>query len=216
MIGSAQGQDQFVVDLLGGQRGGYFLDSGASDGVEGNNTLRLETEYGWRGICVEPNPAFFAELVTRRTAHCVSCCLYDREGEVDFVEASTLGGILDEYHPDLLRYARDVFDVPDTVRRPARTIASILREAGAPRVIDYWSLDTEGSELAILKSFPFADYRVRIITVEHNHFPVRDEIHELLTGLGYHRVCELAIDDAYVHGDDLVPSGWRSRAWRRR
>jgi hypothetical protein len=37
-----------------------------------------------------------------------------------------------------------------------------------PPVIDYWSLNTEGSEFAILKSFPFDEYSFRVLTVEHN------------------------------------------------
>jgi len=222
MRGSMFGQDAFVIETLRGQRGGFFLDSGASDGVKGSNTVVLEQELGWRGVCVEPNPAFFASLIRNRNCVCVNCCLYDRDGEVDFVEADVLGGILDEYHPRLLALATEVYAVPDagagrptTVRRPARSVRSLLREVGAPAVIDYWSLDTEGSELSILRGFPFDEYAVRILTVEHNHYPARDEIRGFLAGHGYHVARELAVDDAFVRGD-LVPSAaWRSAAWRR-
>ena len=34
--------------------------------------------------------------------------------------------------------------------------------------MDYLSLDTEGSELDILKAFPYQDFRFNCITVEHN------------------------------------------------
>ena len=59
---SYQGQDLFVVEALAGLRGGFFLDSGASDGVSGSNTLLLESAFGWRGICVEPNDQLFTRL----------------------------------------------------------------------------------------------------------------------------------------------------------
>jgi hypothetical protein len=59
---SQYGQDLFVVEALGGQRDGFFLDSGASNGVHFNNTLLLEESFGWRGICIEPNDSFFSEL----------------------------------------------------------------------------------------------------------------------------------------------------------
>lgn len=222
MRGSMFGQDAFVIDILGGMRDGFFLDSGASDGVKGSNTLVLEQCYGWRGICVEPNPAFFASLVANRRALCVNCCLYDREGDVEFVEADVLGGILDEYHPRLLALATHVYGIPAngdgrpaTVRRPARTLRSILREAGAPRCIDYWSLDTEGSELAILKSFPFDEFSVRVLTVEHNHFPIRDDIRAFLEARGYLRLGELEVDDAYVLNGAMPSTAWRSAVWRR-
>ncbi len=99
-MASQYGQDRFVITTLGGVRGGFFLDSGASDGVSVSNTLALERDFGWDGICVEPNDLMFEQLVRNRRCRCVNCCLYDRPGDVAFVErAQTLGGILAEYHP---------------------------------------------------------------------------------------------------------------------
>ncbi|MFI8519934.1 FkbM family methyltransferase [Streptomyces sp. NPDC085481] len=220
---SQYGQDLFVVRALNGLRGGFFLDSGASDGVDASNTHLLETSYDWSGICVEPNPRFFTELVRNRRCHSVNCCLYDRAGEVDFVEAGTVGGILDEYHPVLLDCARRLLGtVPDrpppTVRRPARTIRSVLREFGAPSVLDYWSLDTEGSELALLRSFPFDEYDVRVLTVEHNWLPARSAVRDFLEGQGYLWAGELGCDDCFVRPSPVTATGpaWRSAAWRHR
>ncbi len=218
---SFQGQDRFVVAASGGQRGGFFLDSGASDGVFGSNTRTLERDLGWRGICVEPNDALYARLSASRSCVCLNCCLYDRDGDVEFFEAAEVyGGILDEYHPAHLAFARAFVGrhgaEPDTTAtKKARTVASILREHRAPPIIDYWSLDTEGSELAILRSFPFHAYRVRFLTVEHNHAPVREDIADLLAGHGLRRVADLGIDDAYAFVGHPSRTAWRSAAWRR-
>jgi len=43
----------------------------------------------------------------------------------------------------------------------------LLSQAAPPR-IDYISIDTEGSELAILEAFDFARWDVRLFTIEHN------------------------------------------------
>ena len=215
------GQELFVLEILNNLHGGFFLDSGASDGVKSSNTKLLEESFGWKGICIEPNEDFFAALVKNRHCHCINCCLYDRDGNVDFLEkAYTLGGILDEYHPAHLQYAQQSFNLasnadgnPATVSKPARTIRSVFRECEAPAVIDYWSLDTEGSELAILKSFPFDEYTFRVLTVEHNWLPVRHEINAFLESRGYLRVASLGIDDCYVKGMSLPRSFWRSHVW---
>ena len=219
-ICSQCGQDLFVLEVFGGMRGGFFLDSGAADGVSVSNTFLLETSFGWKGICVEPNDKFFAALVRNRRCCCLNCCLYDREGDVDFLEnAKGLGGILDEYHPTHLQYAKRTFGLPEdssgrpaTVHKVARTVRSVLRECAAPAVIDYWSLDTEGSELAILKSFPFDEYSFRVLTVEHNRLPVRDQIKRFLESRGYRRIRALGIDDGYVL-DGHLPQ--RSSVWTR-
>lgn len=210
------------MDVLDGLRGGFFLDSGASDGLKGSNTKLLESVFGWTGICIEPNAALFAQLVKNRRCICLSCCLYDREGTVDFLEAAGVyGGILDEYDPAHLQFARThaeaatAADPPGTTPKPARTVRSVLRECGAPPVIDYWSLDTEGSEPAILRSFPFDEYRVRVLTVEHNYSPAREAIRAILEGHGYARVGSLGIDDCYLYGDERWNQAWRSHAWSR-
>lgn len=219
---SYQGQDLFVVRVLRGMKGGFFLDSGASNGVQGNNTWLLESSFGWNGVCVEPNDAAFRELVRNRSCTCVKCCLYDREGTVPFVEAAGVyGGILDEYDPHHWRFTQRTLArtpaataPPPTVEKEARTVRSVLREAAAPPVIDYWSLDTEGSELAILRSFPFDDYRFRVLTVEHNGTQAREEIRSFLESRGYARVATFGIDDGYISTADAP--AWRPgrRGWR--
>lgn len=221
---SCQGQDLFVIEVLQGKTGGWFLDSGASNGVRGSNTWLLEKAFGWTGLCVEPNEEMFAELVLNRPGPCVSCCLYDRDGEVDFLEsAGVIGGILDTYDPSMLSYARSLLqdrwpegEQAPTVRKPARTLRSLLHEFKAPPVIDYWSLDTEGAELPILQSFPFDEYAVRVLTVEHNWTNAREEIREFLESKGMYRARDLGIDDGYLwcNGRFVPPS--RSAAWRRR
>jgi hypothetical protein len=106
---SQHGQDHFVLEMLNGLRGGFFLDSGASNGVRSSNTHLLEYAFGWTGICVEPNDLFYAELARNRRCRLLNCCLYDCDGEVEFLEqADTMGGILDEYDPAQLQLMREL------------------------------------------------------------------------------------------------------------
>jgi hypothetical protein len=218
--GSYQGQDQFVLEVLGGKRDGFFLDSGASNGVAGSNTVVLEEEYGWKGICVEPNDSFFQELIRNRTALCLNCCLWSDDTEVEFLEAAGVyGGIVDQYEAKLLDHARSQaasaahhVDQISTTNKRARSIRGVLREHGAPPVIDYWSLDTEGSELTLLRSFPFDEYGVRVITVEHNYTPARAAIAEILNLRGYRLAREMGIDDGFVRVETPARRSWRNRA----
>jgi Methyltransferase FkbM domain len=82
------------------------------------------------------------------------------------------------------------------------SLRDLLRAHNAPLNIDYLSIDTEGSEFAILNGFLPSHYEVRIITVEHNYTDQRSRIHGLLTSCGYSRVLqELSIfDDWYIIG----------------
>jgi hypothetical protein len=83
---------------------------------------------------------------------------------------------------------------------PTVTLNDMLEEHGAPAVIDYASIDTEGSEFDILSALDFDRWSFRVMTIEHNFAPQREDIHKLLTEKGYRRVLEAIsrFDDWYV------------------
>jgi hypothetical protein len=67
-------------------------------------------------------------------------------------------------------------------------------------MMDYLSIDTEGSEYDILSSFNFDKYKFRVITSEHNFTQNREKIYTLLKKQGYERKFEdiSEFDDWYV------------------
>ncbi len=77
----------------------------------------------------------------------------------------------------------------------------MLYNFNAPCIIDYLSIDTEGSEIEILSIFNFDRYKFNIITVEHNFSPMCEKINTLLLSKGYKRVFEELsfYDDWYVY-----------------
>jgi hypothetical protein len=68
---SRTGQDQFLFEnFFRGKRNGVFVDAGANDGEQFNNTLFFERFLDWSGLCVEPEAGAFAQLVARRKCSC--------------------------------------------------------------------------------------------------------------------------------------------------
>lgn len=49
---------------------------------------------------------------------------------------------------------------------PARTLVSILDECKAPEVIDFLSIDVEGSELGVLNGMDLRKYQVKLACIE--------------------------------------------------
>ena len=47
-------QDLFVIAELLGERNGFFVEFGATNGLELSNSLVLEQQLGWKGIQVAP------------------------------------------------------------------------------------------------------------------------------------------------------------------
>jgi hypothetical protein len=218
------GQDHLVLQLLHGKRDGFFLDTGAADGIRSSNTELLEREYGWRGLCVEPNTGFYEKLTRARRCTCLHACLYDRVADLPFLEAAgTLGGLIETFGPQQLAHAvrtqglsLDADGIPPLVSKRTMTIRTALAWSQAPRIIDYWSLDTEGTELLLLKSFPFDCHTFNVLTVEHNHQPARVAIRRFLEARGFIHVTSLFIDDCYIRAAAFPGRHAASAVWRRR
>jgi hypothetical protein len=88
----------------------------------------------------------------------------------------------------------------DTIILETRTLSSILDEYGAPEFIHYMSIDTEGSEMEILRGFDFNRWTVGYMTIEHNFDePKRKAIREYLRQRGYLLERENNVDDDFIH-----------------
>lgn len=177
---SQVGQDRILdEEIFCSLRGGVFVDIGAHDGSTYSNTLFFEKYRGWTGVCIEPIPDIFQRLKATRSCVCVCACVGDHDGECDFlrvhssrVDTEMLSGVLDQYDPrHLYRVEREVAETAgrkEMLKVPVRTLDSILREHHIDRV-SYISIDTEGSELAILRTIDPAAVGVRCLTVENNY-----------------------------------------------
>lgn len=192
------GQDLWVLEKTGLKRGGFFVEFGATDGVRLSNTFLLESEFEWQGICAEPNPVLFEKLQQNRKCTTVSDCIGGQSGvDVEFVLADEFGGIADYAFADQHSERRSAFKATGQVMQTTTiSLDEFLKKYDAPRTIDYLSIDTEGSEYEILKFFPFDEWQIRFLTVEHNWTPHRDKISDLLRGFGYIRT-EAEFDDWY-------------------
>lgn len=184
---SQLGQDMFVLSELDFKRGGYFVEFGATDGVELSNTYLLEKRLGWTGILAEPAVSWHIALPKNRNCHIDFNCVWSKSGEIlEFnnalaAELSTIDTFssCDEHaqaREDGLRY---------TV--PTISLNDLLEKYKAPTEIDYLSIDTEGSEFEILSAFDFDKHKIKVITCEHNYTPMRGQILQLLQSKGYVR-----------------------------
>ncbi|HEY5412545.1 MAG TPA: FkbM family methyltransferase [Caulobacteraceae bacterium] len=200
MAAEAKGQiyqDLWALWASGQKKGGFFVEFGAANGVDLSNTWLMEKRMGWQGILAEPNPVFFDSLAAARSCTVSHKCVYSRSGErLEFLGTKNpeYSGLMEHESEEMRRKGGPTFEV-ETI-----ALNDLLAEHEAPRVIDYMSIDTEGSELEILSAFDFDRWDVRAISVEHNYGPNRDGMHSLLADRGFRRQwTELSLwDDWYV------------------
>lgn len=183
-------QDLMVLSTLDFKINGFFIEFGATNGIDLSNTYLLEKHFGWRGILAEPARVWHKDLVKNRSCFIEKSCVWSQSGsilnfnEVDAPEISTIAqfnGV--DMHSNNRK---------NGVEYKVSTISlnDLLEKYNAPVDIDFLSIDTEGSEFEILNAFDFSKYNFKIICCEHNHTPMRENIYSLLKRHGYIRKYE--------------------------
>lgn len=194
-------QDLFVLSHFLFKKEGFFVEFGATNGVDLSNTFLMEKHFSWTGILAEPAKCWHAKLHDNRSCKIETKCVWTETGsKVSFIEAdeAELSTVREYSDCDMHGANREngfIYEV-ETI-----SLYDLLKQNNAPKSIEYMSIDTEGSEYDILETFPFDEYKFGIITVEHNYSESRNKIHALLTKFGYRRIFEdiSSFDDWYIN-----------------
>jgi len=184
MLHGQFGQAAKVEEILGGMKGGFFLECGAADGETLSNTLLLEMKYNWTGLLIEANPSTYRGIRERhRNVYSLNVCLSPSS------------------HPQSLKFTV----VEDNLRSKLGEVAvgnvtvtqclplyTVLLAIGNPTV-HYLSLDVEGVEHSVLSSVPWDKVDIKVLTVETSHSS-RPAIQELMMKAGYRVHADLGED----------------------
>ncbi len=188
-----------------GYDGGYYVELGANDGVSQSNTLYYEKYRGWKGLLVEPAPHNYLQCRANRSAansiHCAACVSFAYRAEFVRIAYSNLMstplGLATDISDPLahaqsgrafLGQSEDVFEYGAV----ARTLNDLLLTAGAPKSIDFLSLDVEGAELEVLQGVDHGVFRFKFILVECRDF---NRMQDFLVAVDYAFVEKLSEQD---------------------
>jgi FkbM family methyltransferase len=184
-------QDLFVLILKNFKTDGIFVEFGVCDGIFLSNSFVLEKKYNWSGIICEPLKSFQIELSQNRNCTIDHRAVYSSSNStVEFREIlgnKELSGICSSFLEDNHEITRNENYISYNVETIGLT--DLLEYHNTPNLIDFISIDTEGSEFDILSNFNFDKYDVDIFTIEHNYIDSkRTEIKNLMEKNNYTRI----------------------------
>ena len=149
--------DKQMLDYLNYENG-YYIECGANDGVDQSNTWYFEKKLNWNGILIEPLPKKFNELKNNRNKNniFVNKCLVSE-------------GYKDQYIKIIDRDLMSKVDLTSGISVETSTLNKVLDFNKAPKVIDFFSLDVEGSEFNVLEGIDFLRYNFKYLLIESNN-----------------------------------------------
>jgi FkbM family methyltransferase len=208
MYYSQYGQDKWLEEnVFQGKRDGLFIDIGASDGVTLSNTFFFEKERNWLGVCFEPHPEAFKKLAQSRINLCYPWAVWSEDVIKKFTVidgySEMLSGLTDAYPPaHQWRIKQEIQQFNQQTREidvQCKSISKILEAMtkGYGKDVDLISIDTEGSELEILKSVDYDVYRIHAIACENNYEDY--ELRGFMNKKGFGLRARLGVDDLFIN-----------------
>jgi FkbM family methyltransferase len=192
-------EDVFINSFFPPEYKGVCVDVGAYDGLACSNTLYFE-QRGWRCLCIEPIVEEYQKCCQIRK-ECVNCCVSDAEKDDQQFNVFYLGenkSAISSLVPDqrLIDSHKDIITGRDSRNVRVRSLTSILDEHNYPTNIDFISIDTENTELDVLKGIDFVKYNITMLVIENNF----DEpfCGDYLKQFGYKRINRIAVNDFFV------------------
>jgi len=186
-------EEMKLLGLLNYNVRGVAIEVGAADGVFTSPTIALE-DRGWYTLCIEPNPIFAAKARAKRLRVIEAACADFNDDSYPFTVCNVAhdcklhemqgGSSLDVKHEDLKRLGWEPKGTY-SINVRVMTLNKILEDARL-HTLDFLSIDTEGTEDAVLRGLDFTKYRPKVISVEN--WPGVNKSDHILIPLGYKRI----------------------------
>lgn len=193
------GEDQFINSMFNGRSYGTCVEVGAYDGISLSNTYHFERK-GWNALCIEPIPSAYEKCKKIRKLTYQSCVGKEDKDDVEFHIFHLHDNLcaISSLEPDarLIDSHRHLLTNQTTCKTKIRTLNTIFKELDYPKDIDFISIDTENTELDVLKGLDLDMYNVKVFVIENNF----DEpfCADYLRPYGYSRIHRIAVNDFFV------------------
>jgi len=202
MFYSQQEEDQILYKKYLDYQDGFFIELGAMNGVIYSNSLFFEKQLGWKGVLIEANNEQYQELIKNRpNCHNFNYAISQNIGEVEFIGSGALGGMVHTM-TDEHKYGWNLHQT-ESYKVKSSPISEVIKHLNIERV-DLFSIDVEGGELEVLKTFDW-NIPVYIICIEMaHHFTESGQIkvqeyRDFMTSKGFEFDCEIGVNEVWIN-----------------
>jgi FkbM family methyltransferase len=205
------GEDIFLYEnYFKNKKGGRFIELGALDGLLYSNTKLFEDFFQWEGVLIEPHPYqfeklqqnrphchLFNELISNQTEELIFKYFLDGHAAVSGVKDTLPEILLELFHENT---EWEYLTKGEIYVKP-KTLTEIINKTPFEH-FDLLSLDVEGHEYEVLKSWDFS-IPIDVILIESLGVIEKDkQCEEILVRNGY------LFDMEYKHNKIFIKEGF--------
>lgn len=199
MFYGQHGEDRYIKTLFSSNYIGTAIEVGAYNGISLSNTYHFE-KLGWKCLCIEPITLAYNQCKSVRK-EVVQCCISDMDKEDKEFTIFHLHDNLcaiSSLEPDqrLIDSHKHMITNKTSEMVKVRSLTSLLDELHYPTDIDFVSIDTENTELDVLKGIDFTKYNIKLLVVENNFNEPFCE--DYLRPFGYKKIHRIAVNDFFM------------------
>ena len=185
--------DKIIEEYFPNQIVGIAVEVGAAHGIATSNTLHFEQK-GWICLCIEPNPNLFEQLKRNRTfALNFAVADFNADG-INFDICTGDETAVSALYLDNELMKQNNVSKKYTIKVNVRTLDFCLKDFPSP--LDFVSIDTEGTELDVLKGFNIEECQPKLLVIENNFN--NPNIEEYLKNYGYRKDRRHVINDFFT------------------
>ena len=204
-------EDLMLWRALGHVDAGFYVDVGALS-PDFDTVTRAFYERGWRGLNIEPNPDYLAELRRARPEdRNLGVAISDTAGRVSFNLLDNPG--LSTMVPEIAEAHRDAGMPSRVIDTEAWTLADLWKAEVSPgQEVHFLKIDVEGHEGAVVRGGDWTTCRPWILVIEATYPNSQTLVHEDWEGIvleaGYRLVYWDGLNRFYLSPDhlDLEPA----------
>lgn len=162
-------EKKLVREFFDNKTNGFFIEVGANEPDLHSQTLHLETELNWSGLLIEPIDYLAKQLREKRPkCHIIECActLNENVGEADFFIPINEDGDIPLFASLVTGIDHALMHKTRRLRVKTRSLNQIIKKHAQDVKIDLLSIDTEGTELDVLKGANLKINQPKLIIVE--------------------------------------------------
>ena len=205
--------DAIIQNIFKNKQKGFYVDVGCGHPIKNNNTYLLNKK-GWGGVNIDldqDNIDLFN--IYRKNDYNFVSAVSDKVKDVDLYFYHSKSAI-NTINKNVADHQKAI--VTNIKKIQSNTLNNILDKSPFNnKKIDFLTIDVEGSELSVLKSFDFIKYSPKVIVVEFLDLSLskleiknlnisnamNSEIHKLVISKGYTLSNMIHSDLVYINND---------------